>query len=119
MKIENCTEGRNLLRRTISSFYEANGSRHLYCFRVDKKDELDWHEEHCLLDKKHVFIYSIGSERGIAIGGIALAIGPHYFTPANFWDYENAKRFSIESSTEAVEKNLRLLDEFLGYRVKT
>lgn len=119
MRINNCNEGRNLLRRTISSFYEINGGRHLYCFRVDKKGDLDWHEEHFLLNRKHVFSYSIGSDRGIAIGGIALAIGPHYFTPANFWDYENSERFSNESSIEAVEKNLRLLDEFLGYRAKT
>lgn len=119
MMIKNDIDGRNLLRKTISSFYEVNGGRHLYCFRVEKKDGLDWHEEHCLLDRKHVFSYSIGSDRGIAIGGIALAIGPHYFTPANFWDHENSERFSIESSTEAVEKNLRLLDEFLDYRTKT
>lgn len=118
MKIENCVEGRNLLRRTISSFYEINGNRHLHCFRVDRIGECEWHEEHCLLDRKHVFSYSVGSDRGTTIGGIALAIGPHYFTPANFWEYENSKRFSMESSTEAVEKNLRLLDEFLGYRTK-
>lgn len=118
MMIRNDIDGRNLLRKTISSFYEANGGRHLYCFRVDQKDSSGWHEEHCLLDRKHVFSYSIGSDRDTAIGAIALAIGPHYFTPANFWDYENSTRFSIESSTEAVEKNLRLLDEFLGYRAK-
>ncbi len=118
MMIKNDIDGRNLLRKTISSFYEVNGGRHLYCFRVEKKDALDWHEEHCLLDRKHVFSYSIGIDRGIVIGEIALAIGPHYFTPAIFWDYENSTRFSIEASTEAVEKNLRLLDEFLGYREK-
>jgi hypothetical protein len=45
---------------------------------------------------------------------VSLAIGPHYFAPADFWSYENSKRFKIEASTEAIEHNLKLLDEFFG-----
>lgn len=49
------------------------------------------------------------------VGGVQLAIGPHYFSPADFWSYEASQRFTLEASMEGVIKNLRLLDEFLGY----
>ena len=64
--------------------------------------------------RKHVVEYQISRDRSlIAMPG--LAIGPHFFTPAEFWDYENSLRFTLEPTTEGVEKNLRLMDEFFGY----
>ena len=78
-------------------------------------DENDWHYEHFLLDRKHVFRYGIGKDRRMMLGSLELGIGPHYFSAADFWDEANFKRFSMEASTEAIEHNLGLLDEFLGY----
>jgi hypothetical protein len=66
-----------------------------------------------LLDRKHVVEYRIAKDRGFFLSILSLAIGPHYFTPADFWDYENSQRFSLEASTEAIVHNLKLLDEFL------
>ena len=68
-----------------------------------------------LIDRKHIAKYSIGIDRDTYLGVLLLAIGPHYFSASQFWSYENSQRFTLEASTEGVEKNLRLLDEFLGY----
>jgi hypothetical protein len=69
-----------------------------------------------LVDRKHVAEYRIASDRGISLSIVSLAIGPHYFSPGDFWDYDNSQRFSLEASTEAVSYNLTLLDEFLQHR---
>jgi hypothetical protein len=114
--IKNDVDGRNLLRKTISSYHEVNGGRPVFGYRVDRKADPGWHEEYFLMDRKPVFSYCIGSDRGMTIGGIALAIGPHAFAPSVFRDYEHSSRFTMESSMGAIERNLRLLDEFLGYR---
>lgn len=66
-----------------------------------------------LLDAKHVIEYRITNDRNFFLSIVSLAIGPHYFSPADFCDYENSQRFSLEASTEAIVHNLNLLDEFL------
>ena len=109
----NDLDGRNALRNTIFSFYEKNGNRPVSNF-LDS-EENGFFYVHFLINRKHVIRYSVGRDRGIFVGGVSLAIGPHYFGPYDFWDYENSERFSMEASTEAVENNLSLLDEFLGY----
>jgi hypothetical protein len=116
LKIDN--DGRNLLDDTIRHYYKIDANREAKNFLHSKDDEWGWFYTHYLLDKKVVIRYGIGEDRGMCVGGIQLAIGPHYFSPADFWSYENSTRFTIEASTEGVLKNLRLLDEFLGYPVK-
>jgi hypothetical protein len=69
-----------------------------------------------LLDKRHVIECRIEKDRGLFIAIPSIAIGPHYFSPGQFWDYENAQRFTLEATTEGIDHNLRLLDEFLGYK---
>jgi hypothetical protein len=65
-----------------------------------------------LLDGKHVVEYRIAEDRGTFLSIVSLAIGPHYFSPGDFWDYKNSQRFTLEASTDAVSYNLNLLDEF-------
>ncbi len=51
---------------------------------------------------------------GKFLGGLSLAIGPHFFSPSEFWSFEAYERFDRSATTEAVAHNLRLLDEFLA-----
>ena len=111
-------DGCNLLDETIRRYYKINSNREVSNFLHSKDEEWGWLYTHYLVDRKVVMRYGIGEDRGMGVGGLQLAIGPHYFSPADFWSYENSQRFAIEASTEGVEKNLRLLDEFLGYSVR-
>jgi hypothetical protein len=116
VQLKNDIDGRNLLDQTIYSYYKKNGERHasLFLYSEDK----DWNciYSHFLIDRKHVIRYGIAQDRVLFVGGVSLAIGPHYFTAADFWSYENLERFTMEATTEGVEKNLALLDEFFGSR---
>lgn len=66
-----------------------------------------------LFDRKHVAKYIDCFDRSIYFGVFLLAIGSHYFTPADFFDYPSSERFDRDASTEAVAHNLGLLDDFL------
>lgn len=116
MQLKNDADGRNLLDETIRLYFKKNGDRATSNFLHTNDAEWGWSYTHFLLERKVVLRYGIGEDRGMCVGGIQLAIGPHYFSAADFWSYEASQRFSLEASTEAVEKNLRLLDEFLGFR---
>jgi hypothetical protein len=67
-----------------------------------------------LLERKFVVEYKFESDRDTLVGTVSLGIGPAYFMPADFWNYENSQRFSLDESTEAIRHNLGVLDEFLG-----
>lgn len=116
MQLKNDIEGLNTLDDVIHEFYEFYGRRQIRVFMRSKHEDWDWHYVHFILNHKHIIKCGIGQDRNMWLGGLELAIGPHYFGPADFWDYENSQRFSLEATTEAVFKNLRLLDEFLGYK---
>lgn len=113
MQLKNDLEGRNALRDQVRLYYQAHGERSAINF-LDSQDQ-GFFYAHFLVDRKHVIRYGIGEDRRLWIGGVSLAIGPHYFSPADFWDYPNSQRFKIEASSEALIHNLTLLDEFLGY----
>lgn len=112
MRLRNDEATWNKLREVISDHYDKQG-RPLTFFSPDFSAE-DSVEVAFLIDRKHVAKYLIGVDRGIFTGALLLAIGPHYFRPSQFWSYEDSKRFSIDATTEAVEHNLSLLDEFLA-----
>ena len=117
MQLKNDSDSWNRLSRTIESYYEdQERCVSIFSAPLPKGDES---LEFCfLVSRKHVVKYIIGLDRGDYLGVLQLGIGPHYFSPTDFWSYENSTRFTIEASTEGVLKNLRLLDEFLGYPVK-
>jgi hypothetical protein len=114
MQLSNDLEGRNLLARTIFAFYRSDGDRIVKNFLRSEDKEQGYFYTHFLVDAVHVIRYGIGQDRGILLGGVEIAIGPHYFSPADFWSYENSERFTLEASTEGVVHNLKLLDEFWG-----
>lgn len=109
--------GQKLLRSTIESFYKTNGARSAHILREEIDPEWGWYYLYFLVDQKHVVRYGYGNDRGVT-GGIELAIENRYLAPAEFWTPKDAERFTLEASTDGVEKNLRLLDEFLNYPAK-
>jgi len=116
MLLKNDEKSFDLLFNTVGDYYEKNGNRTVYRFEKSKPItglEADYFVRF-LLEKKYVIEYRITQDRGLFIAIPSLAIGPHYFSPGEFWDYKNAGRFTLEASTEGVEQNLKLLDEFLG-----
>jgi len=116
VQLKNDIESKNALDQTILGFYKKTGNRIVRIFsHSDNEGEIGYWTNF-LLDKKHVVRYGICSDRGFWLGAVELGIGPHYFRPSYFWSYEDADRFALEATTEGVEKNLALLDEFLGYK---
>lgn len=116
MQIKNDIEGWNLLQSTINQYFKRDEKRTISYFLETKNEEWGFFYQHFLLDRKHIFRYGIGQDRETWIGGLELAIGPHYFGPADFWSSAASERFQMAASTEAVEHNLRLLNEFLETR---
>lgn len=113
MQLKDDIESKNALDRAILEFYKENGNRDVRIFLHSKSEDEMEYRTHFLLDRQYVIEYGIGFDRGFWLGGVALGIGPHYFSPSYFWSYEDANRFTLEATTEGVEKNLALLDEFL------
>lgn len=113
MQLKNDLEGRRLLDDVVQNYYLKTGSRNIKHFL--------WSEDrgalasHFLLERKHVLKLSIGEDHGAYLTSVQLGIGPHYFSPSDFWSYEDSRRFKIEADTFSIEFNLQLMDEFLGY----
>jgi hypothetical protein len=118
VQLKNEMRSFDMLFNAVSSFYQKNEDRKILIFdeKFPSEDTDSGYFIRYLLDRKHVVEYRIVNDRGFFLSILSLAIGPHYFPPADFWDYENSQRFSLEASTEAIENNLKLLDEFLGCR---
>ena len=110
MLLKNDINGRNGLRQIILKHYQEQSVPATIFW---ESEEHGFFNAHFLIGRKYVARYGIGEDRSTAIGGLQLAIGPHYFSPEDFWGYEPARRFSIETSEEAIKRNLKLLDEFL------
>jgi hypothetical protein len=105
----------DILFNTVTFFYNRDKGRHVLIFETKfPSEDIDaGYYVRYLFDSKHVVEYRMANDRHTFLSILSLAIGPHYFTPADFWDYENPQRFSLDASTEAIEHNLKLLDEFL------
>jgi hypothetical protein len=112
---KNDINGRNGLRRIILEHYQEQSKPPTIFW---KSDELGFFNVHFLISRKYVARYGIGEDRSTSIGGVQLAIGPHYFSPEDLWTRMSAQRFSIETSENAIRNNLKLLDDFLDAKEK-
>ena len=110
----------NTIQEIIFNYYKYQ-NRFVSIYEGDiVKDS--WGEEmirfRFLVDRKHVLETGIGKEampHGYSYKTwMALAIGPKFFTAADFWDYENYERFDIDATDEAIIHNLKLMDEFFN-----
>lgn len=111
MQLKNEISGRNALRKIIQEHYrQQNVEVNIFW----ESDENGFFNVHFLIDRKHVARYGIGEHRSTSIGGVQLAIGPHYFSPENFCSHEYYQKFSIDSGEDTIKKNLHLLDLFLN-----
>jgi hypothetical protein len=117
VQLRNEIDSFDALFNTVTLFYNRDKGRRISIFetKVPDQDIDTGYFVRYLLDSEHVVEYRIANDRRTFLSILSLAIGPHYFPPADFWDYENSQRFSLDASTEAIEHNLKLLDEFLNY----
>ena len=115
MRLKNDMSGFAELFNTVSSFYQQTEGRRVIIFeeKYPGEDVVSDYFVRYLLDAKNVVEYRIANDRNVFLSVLSLAIGPHYFIPGAFWDYENSQRFNLDASTEAIVHNLTLLDEFL------
>lgn len=111
MQLKNDPNGKASLQKVVIDFYN-NNQRPASFFLETRNVEWDWAYLHFLVDRKNVIRYGMGLDRNLWVGGVELAIGPHYFGPAEFWSYANSERFRISLDVESVIHNLKLLDEF-------
>jgi hypothetical protein len=114
VQLKNEIESFNELFNTVSLLYSGNGRKALiFESKFPDEDEDVGYFVRFLLDRKHVVEYRIAKDRGFFLSILSMAIGPHYFTVADVFDYDSLQRFELAASTEAVIHNLKLLDEFL------
>lgn len=118
MQLNNDLSSFEALFEAIRKYYKVSGDRAIKFISYTPPNSFETFEVEFLLDRKHICKYLVTQDRWGNVAGVELAIGPYYFGPADFWSYENSERFTMEASTEGVEKNLRLLDEFLGYPLR-
>jgi hypothetical protein len=115
VRLKNDTQSENMLRSLVSDFYKKQ-SRSIFNY-LDTSDEHDQiFRSHYLIDRKHVLRISISIDRGLWLSSFELGIGPAFFSAAEFWSYENFQRFRHGTEPDDIVFNLKLLDEFLGYK---
>jgi hypothetical protein len=113
VQLKNNLSSSDALYNYVSTFYFDLGRKCvIFEHELPSDDVESGYFIRFLLDRRHVIEYKIAVDRGLLLSIVSLAIGPQYFTPGDFWDYKNAQRFSLEASTDAVDCNLKLLDEF-------
>ncbi|MGD1324829.1 hypothetical protein ACNHE5_07860 [Pandoraea pnomenusa] len=112
MQLKNDAESLDLVDQCVIDYYRSKG-RYVKNFLRSRNDEWGTLYSHYLVDRKTVVRVSLGQDRGIFLTGIQIGIGPHYFSPSEFWSFEDADRFRMEASVESVLVNLSALDDFI------
>jgi hypothetical protein len=111
MQLKNDTEGQSILKETVRDYYENNGARRVLNF-LDTEDA-EFFYAHFLIESRNVIRYSLGMDRRVWLGGVSLAIGPHYFPLRSLLNEKDADRLMIEASVQAIQNNLAILDIIL------
>ena len=118
MRLKNDVTGLDELFNCLSDFYQSR-KRSFSCLDLGVKGNGDSEGDHyyvCfLLDKKTAIRYSIPIAFR-TLPDLQLGIGPHYASLSELADLTNenfAYGFYLDSTTEAVEHNLKLLDQYL------
>lgn len=115
MLLNNDFDGFKNLYDSVNSYYKKTGNRHVSIFSDKPPSGDEPYYVRFLVDRKYVVQYAILRDRGVSLSSLTMAIGPHFFAPADFWSFDNGARFKMDASTDAVAHNLALFDEFIGY----
>lgn len=111
MQLRNNVEGQSALKEIVCDHYKNNGMRKVLNF-LDTEDEAFFYA-HFLIESRNVIRYSLGMDRRVCLGGVSLAIGPHYFPLRSLLNEKDADRLMIEASVQAIQNNLAILDIIL------
>lgn len=118
-------ESRNALTLTIERYYSR---RKRVCYRrsgveihtsvIDGQTLEDGYSVKYIIDRKYFFRYFIPIDTRNFFAYLSFGIGPEYESMRSLVSESNQSKFSMESTTEAVESNLAMLDEYLAGRLK-
>ena len=102
------------LSNLLYGYYLAR-NRERHSLGGEEKD--GGYSSYLLIDRKHVIEYFIATDRRNFHSGISLGIGPRYINMELLVNEESAEKFSWDNTTDALEQNLALLDDYLAGRL--
>lgn len=121
----NNEESKNALILTIEDYYRQQGR---VCFRrseimihatiIDGKTCDESYSVKYIIDRKRSIRYFIPIDTRNFYAMLCLGVGPEYEDMRSLVSESNQKKFSMESTKEAIENNLSMLDEYLAGRLQ-
>ena len=114
MKLDDSIEKLSKLADCVQKYYEDR-SRYIRIVHNSSLEPCPLNDKYYvdfLVDRRAVFRYSVGCDERNYFSMVLIGIGPCFVSPMALLDYDDARKFSIEGTTEAVEHNLGLLDLF-------
>lgn len=124
VELKNDEASRNALTLCIERYYK---DQKRVCFRrggiiihtsvIDKSIYEDTYSVKYIIDRKYFFRYHIPIDDRNFYAMLEFGIGPEYEEIRSLVSEENQSKFSMDSTTEAVVHNLKMLDEYLAGRL--
>lgn len=98
------------LGNLLHEYYRSRGRRFVALGGEDKEEGFS---SYLLIDRKHVIEYFVATDQRNFFSCVLLGIGPKY-VPLNWIvGEESDAKFRMGNTVDALEENLRLLDEYL------
>lgn len=114
MLLKNNEDNLIKLHNIIADYYYNLGRKFIiYEHNILSESDSIGYYVRWLLDRKYVFEYRVTEDRNMMLSVVSMAIWSHFFIAHDFWDYDNAERFSLSVDEYAILKNLKLIDEFI------
>jgi hypothetical protein len=110
MKIENDENGSFLLVETIEAYYRLQGRECRSLGREVHENESIFLQ--FIIDKKHIIGYALAIDTRNYYTAPSIGIGPCFVDPWYLMGFEFGQGFSMANTSEAVEQNLKLLDQY-------
>ena len=110
MQINNDQTSKSALITCVMDYYATRGR---FCSPVGAEfSENERYSYDFLIDRKNVIRIHIPIDRRNLYAGVMIGIGPCFVNPVDLMSYADADKFSLNSTTEAIEHNLALLDKY-------
>ncbi|UFH58042.1 hypothetical protein [Sulfurovum mangrovi] len=110
MQLKNDESSSFELIECIEQYYKKQNRLCSFIIRTVNKDN---YTVDFLIDRKQIIRYSIPLDTRNCFAMVFLGIGPCFVSPHTLFGFNEGERFSKNSTTEAVEQNLKLLDQYL------
>jgi hypothetical protein len=125
MELKNNQDSFYALNACVDKYYQERGypclpygGTKIQKIYIDGKEYEEEYQQVYFVARKHFIQYSIAIDTRNFYSMLSLAVGPHFVNMRWLVTEENESKFSMDSTTEAVEHNLAMLDEYLAGRLK-